>query len=210
MQALKPKPPPCKSEQEVPDEKGSGLSKRDLEDTSTARLALLALEGSRDAWDELIRRFDKRVELSLLARGVHPQLARDLTQETWVRLLRQQHAGKLKELKLPGLAIAQAWYLALSHFRRADPAQPSGTDKLPEDADGGPSPEAEVLGRQRLQLGLREVKSCPPRARRIFLMVYQQHMSYATVARREGISQQRVRQTLCEVRAQIRAALEAE
>ena len=210
MPALKPKPTPCEPEQEVPDEKGIGMSRRELEDASAARVAREALNGSQAAWYELAARYHRRVELSLLARGVDAQLAGDLTQETWALLLRKQQSGELTELKMPGLAITQAWYLARSHFRRFDPAQPVGGDSLPESIDGGPSPETQVLGRQRLQLGLREVKTCKPRAKRIFMLVCQQHMSYAAVARREGISQQRVRQTLCEVRAQIRAVLEEE
>src|SRR5258706_4480748 len=79
---------------------------------SAEELAALALAGHGPAWDEAVRRHTHRVVVALLARGVPLEAAEDLAQEAWIRLVEQQRAGRLRVLKLPGLAIAQACWLA--------------------------------------------------------------------------------------------------
>src|SRR5438105_2758736 len=62
-----------------------------------------ALEGSKVAWEHLIRRHERRVLLMLLGQGVRIDRARDITQETWARLIAHQRAGRLERMELPGL-----------------------------------------------------------------------------------------------------------
>jgi RNA polymerase sigma-70 factor (ECF subfamily) len=50
--------------------------------------------------------------VSLLASGMPLETAEDLAQEVWIRLIQQQREGRLQELRLPGLAIAQAAWFA--------------------------------------------------------------------------------------------------
>jgi hypothetical protein len=79
-----------------------------------ADLAAQALAGETGAWNALIQRHNRRVIVSLLARGVPLELALNLAQEAWARLVQQQASGKLTRLDLPGLAVAQARFLALT------------------------------------------------------------------------------------------------
>src|SRR5262249_60251758 len=74
-------------------------------------------EGHSAAWDEIARRYSHRVRLALLARGVPLEAAQDLVQEVWLRLIRQQRAGRLQSLTLPGLAVAQAGWCAREEGR---------------------------------------------------------------------------------------------
>ena len=60
------------------------------------------------AWDDAIRLHDQRVYLSVLALGLAPDRAREVTQMTWTRLIEQHAKGKLDNVELPGLAIRQA------------------------------------------------------------------------------------------------------
>jgi RNA polymerase sigma-70 factor (ECF subfamily) len=54
-----------------------------------------------------------------------------------------------------------------------------------------------------------ELRRCPSRAQQVFREVYgPAEASHADVARRLGLSVQRVRQIVCEVRARLRRALE--
>src|SRR5438477_13009186 len=85
-----------------------------------AGLVEAALAGSDAAWSTLIARHEHKVKVALLARGVPLERARELTQETWLRLMEQQRAGRLNELSLPGLAIVQARFLAANDRRRND------------------------------------------------------------------------------------------
>jgi len=94
-----------------------GKGRQDCRWLSEAEIAARALEGQSSAWDEIVRRHSHRVLLALLARGVPWDAAHDLVQEVWLRLVRQQRAGRLQSLALPGLAIAQAGWLAREEGR---------------------------------------------------------------------------------------------
>lgn len=164
--------------------------------------------GDRAAWTALIARHDRRVFLSLLARGVLPAQARELAQEAWLKLITQADAKKLDHLELPGLAIRQALFLARSEARRA------GAATLPlEDAlePGGASPELTFFSRERLQRAHERLQDLAPSARAVFERLYADpQLSHAEVAARVGLSVQRVRQIICEVRKVLRAELEGE
>ena len=173
------------------------------------RVVALALGGQREAWDALIASHGHRVLVSLLARGARVDIARDLAQETWSVLIARQRAGQLDRLELPGLAITQAHFLLLEH-RRASARAASPLDDASAPPDPAPSAEDRLLSRQQLARAHDELQRCPPRARDVFALVYDNPgLPHAEAARRTGLSVQRVRQTLCEVRARLRAVLES-
>src|SRR5689334_5843776 len=69
-------------------------------------------------WDDAIRRHDRSVYLSVLALGLAPDRAREIAQSAWTRLMERHAEGALTELELPGLAIRQARFLALTELER--------------------------------------------------------------------------------------------
>jgi RNA polymerase sigma-70 factor (ECF subfamily) len=154
--------------------------------------------------------------LALVARGTGWDEAEDLVQETWVRLIRQQQAGRLRALELPGLAIAQAGWLARethrTHARREAiagmvPESAAGLEEL-VDVSPDADPETAAVRAEWLQLVERELANCPARARDVFRAVYgPEARTHAQVAEVFGLSVQRVTQITCEVRARIRRAL---
>jgi RNA polymerase sigma-70 factor (ECF subfamily) len=170
-----------------------------------ATLEAAALAGDAEAWAALIRRDNHRVLVALLARGVPLDEARELAQETWMRLMERQRAGRLVSLTLPGLAIVQAGFFAANLKRR-----PGTVAVGPE--DGGlrvrQTPEDDAIGRQRLAVLSRALADCPPSARRVFTEVYDHpELGYGEIAARVGLSVQRVKQIVFEVRKRLRAAL---
>ena len=180
-------------------------------------LSSRALAGDAEAWNALIARHDHRVVVSLLARGVRIDRAKDLAQEAWIRLVEQQRAGRLTHLQLPGLAIAQAAFLSLEAARR-DGAR---GDPLPLDSemvraatdlvDPGADAETRLLTTERLECAERVLASFASNARAVFTLTYGgEGLSHAEVAAKVGLSLQRVRQILCEVRKELRSALEGE
>lgn len=181
-----------------------------------AELRAAALEGDLAAWDALIRRHDRRVMVALLARGLRVDRARDVAQETWVKLIEQQRAGKLAQLTLPGLALAQASFLAADHLRREAVAHrlaPYPLDAGGNGAKNVPDPaadvEARMLGTERLARAQAVLAECSPSAREVFKLCYgDPPHSYGEAADRVGLSQQRVRQIVCEVRKLLRAAFQ--
>ncbi len=183
---------------------------------SAAELSDFALAGHAPAWDEIVRRHTHRVVLSLLARGIALEAAEDLAQETWIRLVQQQRAGRLTTLQLPGLALAQAHWLAREAGRTRARREaltgggPTLDVGLDESADPGPAadPERTAMGREQVERLRRELGRCSERAQGVFRAVYSERAAgHAEVARELGLSVQRVRQILCEVRARLRAAV---
>jgi RNA polymerase sigma-70 factor (ECF subfamily) len=183
---------------------------------SATELSEFALAGHAPAWDELVRRHTHRVVVSLLARGEPLEAAEDLAQETWVRLVQQQRAGRLATLQLPGLALAQAHWLAREAGRtraRREALMAGGPPidvGLEDSADPRPAadPERVAMGHERLEKLRHELARCPARAQGVFRAIYSERApAHAEVARELGLSVQRVRQILCEVRARLRAAV---
>ncbi|MFO0547217.1 MAG: hypothetical protein U0271_02450 [Polyangiaceae bacterium] len=158
-------------------------------------------------WDAAIREHDRRVFLSVLALGLSPDRAREITQAAWTRLLEQNADGALSEIELPGLAIRQARFLALNEHARGKTEKrvlAAVPDPPPE-----PAPDSIVEGRVQVDRVLEALSTCSPTAKKVFRLVYATPGgSPASAAREVGLSLQRVRQILCETRAHIRASLE--
>jgi RNA polymerase sigma-70 factor (ECF subfamily) len=166
-----------------------------------------AAELTPTAWDALIRLYDHTVFLSLLSAGVRPQAARELCHDTWARLYEQWRGGRLDLLQLPGLAVTQARFLALEELRRGARASPIGEETL-QRPDPRASPEERAAARQLVSQVERALEACPPRARALFeLSLQHPDTPHAELAVRSGISLQRLRQALCEVRARLRVAV---
>jgi RNA polymerase sigma-70 factor (ECF subfamily) len=160
-----------------------------------------ALRGDATAWGALVRRHGRRVTLALIADGVPPAQARDLAQDAWLRLMEQARAGGLTYLKLPGLAVRQARFLARSSERRAR------AEVLPGPAEAA-SPESGYMARERLERARAIVERLGGSARAVFAMLYgEPELPLPEVAARLGLSRQRVRQIVCEVRAVLRREL---
>lgn len=178
-------------------------------------LTLQALAGERRAWDALIARHQRRVVVSLLARGIRVDRAHELAQETWARLIQQQQRGLLTELRLPNLALTQAAFLAADDARRTRREALAGNvEELPErqhPVDPTASAERRLLSEEQLSRARVALSGCSPSARSVFLLACDgQELPHAEVAARVGLSVQRVRQILCEVRKKLRTALEEE
>jgi len=162
---------------------------------------------AKPPWDDAIRAHDRRVYLSVLALGLPPDRAREITQAAWTRLIEQHASGALVELELPGLAIKQARFLALNELKRT---RVEGR-VLAAVPDPPPYPDSERVAssRQEIERVLAALATCPPNARKVFHLVYATPGGNAAAAAKElGLSLQRVRQILCETRARIRKALE--
>jgi RNA polymerase sigma factor (sigma-70 family) len=176
-------------------------------------LCAAALAGSTEAWSSLVARHNHRVVVSLLARGVRVDRAKDIAQEAWIRLVEQQRLGKLERLQLPGLAIAQAAFLALEAGRREaiarrhDPIdEPAVAARL---TDPRCDAETRMVTEERVDRAVEVLSACSPSAKKVFRLAYGgDGLSHTEVAQRVGLSLQRVRQILCEVRAKLRTALE--
>ena len=167
-----------------------------------------ALCGDISAWNALVLKHNHRVVVSLLARGVRIDRAKDIAQDAWIRLIEQQREGRLSHLQLPGLAVAQAGFMALEAARRMKRTEPleGAPEELPDPAA---SAETQLITEERLAKAEKILSRCSPSAKSVFHLVYGgEGLDHAEVAARLGLSLQRVRQIVCEVRKLLRAAVE--
>ena len=158
-------------------------------------------------WSGAIARYNRRVIVALLARGVPMDRARDVAQDTWTKLMQKYDRGELTEVKLPGLAIRQALFLAADEARRA--GRRPLTDMPADLRDDHSSAEAQLVTHEQVQVALLALQRLPENARRVFELAYEEPgIAHREIAGRIGLSEQRVRQILCEVRKALREALE--
>jgi RNA polymerase sigma factor (sigma-70 family) len=156
-------------------------------------------------WDAAVRAHNPRVVASLLALSVPIHQADELASQAWARLIEQERAGELAEIKLPGLAIKQARFLALS-WLKVSQREVSLGDEVGQAAG---DPERALIARRDVEIALRVLATCSPSAQAVFRLLYDDPPPpHEVVAQRVGLSVQRVRQILCEVRKKIREALE--
>ena len=156
-------------------------------------------------WDAAVRAHNARVVASLLALSVPIHQADELASQTWARLIEQERAGELTEIKLPGLAIKQARFLALDWLK----VRGREVDLHDDVGQASGDPVRTLIARSDVEIALRVLATCSPSAQAVFGYLYDDPPpSHDVVAKRLGLSVQRVRQILCEVRKKIRAALE--
>jgi DNA-directed RNA polymerase specialized sigma24 family protein len=159
-------------------------------------------------WSDRVARHRHKVTLCLLAMGLPYDRAIELNQEVWMRLFEQHGGGALERLELPGLALAQARYLGLAELRRVRSGPVTSLEALPEIAVL-PRAEAQLCERQSVARVLAALERESSINRRVFELVYRDPgRPQAEVAIEVGLSLQRVRQILTEVRRRLRLALE--
>lgn len=168
-----------------------------------------------ERWARAIAEHQHRVVMSLVALGLSLDRASDVANEAWARLMAKDRDGALTDLRLPGLAIVQARYLALDERRREAlrlrHQQQAAGEAAVALVDAEPDPEERLLTRQQAHRALEAVSAAPVSAQRLMRLLYgQPAMAHAEAARALGLSVQRVRQILCELRKQVRAALEGD
>lgn len=173
--------------------------------------------GAAVPWNELMRTHGRRIIVSLVARGIPMERARELSQEAWLRIIAQHRAGRLDRLEMPGIVVAQANFLAHDEHRRrgrrarmglTSSADPGAEVAELADAITGPDLERRVSARQALRRVLSVVDRSYPSAQRVFHLLYGADPKTPTqVSEETGLSVQRVRQILCELRRTIRTEL---
>jgi DNA-directed RNA polymerase specialized sigma24 family protein len=160
---------------------------------------------ARAVWDGLVRQHARHVVLSLVARGAHPELAREIAQQAWVRIYERHRAGLLPRLEVPGIVIQQAAFL-LADSRRRD-ARLAQSD--PREVQAPCFPEPRLIARDVVHRVREVVAKCPGGQQRIFWAIYEDPgASHAEIAEGLGISLQHLRQTLLQVRNRLRAELQ--
>jgi len=137
------------------------------------------------------------------------ETAADLVQDTYVRLLRLGEAHVVEQPR--ALLHRIASNLAIDHLRKEKSGIQAfdGMDAAVTVPSQAPSPERELLAKQRLRLCLKAIEQLPPRSREAFVLCRVYGYSYQEIAMRMGISESGVEKLLMRALDQSCEALEA-
>jgi RNA polymerase sigma-70 factor, ECF subfamily len=180
-----------------------------------------AQAGDRLAFEDLVRRYDRDVlRLALnLVRG--PEDARDIYQESFLRVYRNLHRFRF-ECSFYTWLYRIVTNVALDHLRRRT-SRREDQAPVPEDADGGTrdffdrqpelsaaaNPEKRLLG-QELGSQIQEaMKTLSPRERMVFEMKHYQGLRLRAIGDLLGTSEETAKNSLFRATRKLRASLDA-
>ena len=161
-----------------------------------------------DFWKQAVAAHDHQLIISLLASGLRLDEARDIAQEAWLRVMESASSGRLERVELPGLVIRQASFIVVDR-QRARRLRPPGAGYEVEALPASETAEGETHARELLEVVDAELAMATPRARGVFLAVlHAPDTAHRALAEEQGLSLQRFRQVLCEVRAKLRRVVD--
>jgi RNA polymerase sigma factor (sigma-70 family) len=157
----------------------------------------------------LCERYYRELERFLLRRVHSPDIAADLTQETYLRLLRARDTEKIEDVR--GFLFTIASNLARDHLR-----QRSRFSRL----DGGPlhasfpsaevSVESRIEAQQQVDRLQQAMEELPPKTRAVFILYRVDGLSYRNIAAALDISPRTVEYHLRQALIQCRQRLTQE
>lgn len=181
-----------------------------------------AQQGDRRSFDELVRRYDRDV-LRLAMNIVHrPEDARDIYQETFLKVYRNLHRFRF-ECSFYTWLYRVATNVGLDYLRRRTTRREDQAP-VPEEAEGGttrdffdrqpqtnPSanPERRLLGQEIGGRINEAMKRLSPRERMVFEMKHYEGMRLRAIGDVLGTSEETVKNSLFRATRKLRASLES-
>lgn len=179
-----------------------------------------AQAGNRLAFDELVRRYDRdvlRLALNLVRR---PEDARDIYQESFLRVYRNLHRFRF-ECSFYTWLYRIVTNVALDHLRRRA-ARPEDQAPVPEEGNGmsrdffdrqaslrpGVNPERSLLGREVGRHIARAMERLSPRERMVFELKHYQGLKLRAIGEMLGTTEETVKNSLFRATRKLRASLE--
>lgn len=180
-----------------------------------------AQEGDRQSFDELVRRYDRDV-LRLAMNIVHrPEDARDIYQETFLKVYRNLHRFRF-ECSFYTWLYRVATNVGLDYLRRRttrredqapvpEEAEAAGTrdffDRQPQ-TNPSTNPERQLLGHEISGRIQEAMKRLSPRERMVFEMKHYEGMRLRAIGDVLGTSEETVKNSLFRATRKLRASLE--
>ena len=145
-----------------------------------------------ESLEELFRSCREDLHRYFQRRLASREIAADLTQETFLRVLRSGQAAELRQPR--AFLFHAASNLLADHYRQTAgrPFKHISEAEWAERPDPSPTPEATVLSREELEVLKRAIDQLPPRGREVLTLHKFEGLSYAEIAERLGISKNTV------------------
>lgn len=172
----------------------AGPSSDDPEQARLRALVDLAREGDAEAFGQLYDHYVHGIYRFIYYRVSSPQLAEDLTSETFVRGLRaiQRFTWQGKDFGAWLTTIARN--LITDHYKSGRTRLELVSDAVPEGPVTAPSPEEDVMSLLTNEMLFEAVDGLPPEQRDCVLMRFIQGLSIAQTAAALGRSEGAVKQ----------------
>lgn len=166
------------------------MASRDIPNVGTALRLTYAQIAS------LFHQYREELTRRLVSMVKSHETAADLVQDTYVRLLRLGDAQVVEQPR--ALLHRIAGNLAIDHLRKEKHAfhNTNSMDVAMAVPCQAPSPERELLGKQRLRICLQVIERLPPRSREAFVLCRVYGYSYQEIAVRLNISESGVEKLL--------------
>ena len=181
-----------------------------------------AQAGDRLAFDELVHRYDRDV-LRLALNLVHrPEDARDIYQESFLRVYRNLHRFRF-ECSFYTWLYRITTNVALDYLRRRTSHREDQAPVLPDENESttrdffdrqpvlsaASNPEKSLLGRELGEKIQEAMKALSPRERTVFEMKHYQGLRLRAIGDLLGTSEETVKNSLFRATRKLRASLEA-
>lgn len=177
-------------------------------DPSEAELLASAQGGNLFAFEEVVRRYQRRVYATALRIVRRHDLADDVTQEAFLRAHRSLASYDATRPFGPWICRIAA-NLAINHVRsplaREEALDEAGLER--RRAPAGDGPLSAVLDKEARAVLEEAVGTLPPEQRAVFVLRAFEDLSYAEIAEALGLSVGTVMSRLSRAREKLRAAL---
>jgi RNA polymerase sigma-70 factor (ECF subfamily) len=165
--------------------------------------------GDPDTERHFTRHFKAVIWLKLRAKVRSPQLIEDVSQETFLRVLRiVRLENRLNNpASLPAFVHSVCNNVMLE-LLRSDTRHPQIPENAPDVADPGVDPDVALVNEERKQMVRRILTSLPERDREVLRLVFLEEADKSEICRRFGVDADYLRVLLHRAKLRFRRALE--
>jgi RNA polymerase sigma-70 factor (ECF subfamily) len=175
-------------------------------DPAEADLLGKARGGNLFAFEEVVRRYQRRVYAVAYRIVRRHDVADDVTQEAFIRA--HQSLGSFDLGRPFGPWICRiAANLAINHVRSPESREEGLPEGHAEEPSEAPGPETRVLEREGREVLYRAVLELPAEQRAVFVLRVYEELSYREIAEALGLSMGTVMSRLSRARERLREAL---
>ena len=171
------------------------------------RLIRRTQQGDTEAFSPLVAKYHPRVHAHINGRVRNLEVAKDLTQETWLKAYRG-----IKNFRFEAAFSSWLYRIAenvcLDYFRRQpDNIEPLHAISEHRTGETHPCPSQEILRQELRSHLLKAIAELPPMRQAVFLLYYHENLSIKAIAMQIGRSEGTIKTHLRQARLQLQESL---
>jgi RNA polymerase sigma-70 factor (ECF subfamily) len=184
------------------------VQNREKAEETDRDLVVRALEGDQEAFESIVRTYQRRVYAVTLRMTRQHHVADDITQETFVRAYTQLHRFEIGRPLAPWLtriAVNLSINYLTGRVKREQPLEDdTPVDRLKTADEKSPDPLNSLLSSEFAHALARAVEKLPPEQKAVFILRVHEEMRYEEIADSLGISSGTVMSRLHRARSKLK------